>query len=277
MPADGDSNSDSSVFRISVKVPPFWPDKPTLWFAQLEGQFALANVTVDATKFYHVISVLEPKYAAEVEDIITRPPATDKYEKLKTELISRLSISRAERLKQLTLKEELGDRKPSQFLRHIRSLAGPDFPDEFLRTLWMSRLPSLLQSIIAMQDNLALDAVALMADKVYEAMPGMSSPHVAVASSSHQVAAASSSQVPSSAMDDLHRKIDALTRRLDAMSTSRGRKAKPRSRSRGKRNQSRSRSRAGKSSVNNNRYCWYHFKFADKADKCIPPCSYPKN
>ncbi|XP_063530698.1 uncharacterized protein LOC134741736 [Cydia strobilella] len=37
---------------------------------------------------------LEPQYAAEVEDIITSPPEEDKYGKLKTELIKRLSASR---------------------------------------------------------------------------------------------------------------------------------------------------------------------------------------
>ncbi|XP_026330015.1 uncharacterized protein LOC113237625 [Hyposmocoma kahamanoa] len=178
------SEGEPSICRVGVKIPPFWPDKPTLWFAQLEGQFALANVTTDATKFYHVISVLEPKYAADVEDIITKPLSTEKYEKLKSELISRLSSTRAERWKQLIFKEELGDRNPSQFLRHIRSLAGPECPDEFLRNLWTTRLPSLLQSIIAMQDNLSLDAVAQMADKVHEVTPNIPTSHVAATSTS---------------------------------------------------------------------------------------------
>lgn len=263
------SESDASISRIGVKIPPFWPDKPSLWFTQLEGQFSLANITVDDTKFYHVISVLEPRYAAEVEDISIKPPSADKYEKLKTELILRLSSSKAERLKQLTLKEELGDRKPSQFLRHIRSLAGPDYPDEFLRTLWMSRLPGLLQSILTMQDNLPLDAVAQMADKVHEVTPNVPMSHVA---------AASSTQQPLDAIAELHRKIDELTKRLDAMSTFQGRKDSPRSRSRAhRRNQSRSRSRTSKPGEDGQQYCWYHFKFADKADKCVSPCAYPKN
>jgi hypothetical protein len=44
-----------------------------VWFAQLEGQFALSSITQDATKFYYIISHLENKYAAEVEDVITNP------------------------------------------------------------------------------------------------------------------------------------------------------------------------------------------------------------
>ena len=40
---------------ISIRVP-FWPEKPAVWFTQLEGQFALSNITQDATKFYYIIS-----------------------------------------------------------------------------------------------------------------------------------------------------------------------------------------------------------------------------
>ena len=40
----------------------------------MKGQFALSNITEDWTKFYYVISQLENKYAAEVEDVISNPP-----------------------------------------------------------------------------------------------------------------------------------------------------------------------------------------------------------
>jgi hypothetical protein len=66
-------DSSSVVNRVGIRLPPFWPEKPAVWFAQLEGQFALSNITQDATKFYYVISLLDNKYAAEVEDVITNP------------------------------------------------------------------------------------------------------------------------------------------------------------------------------------------------------------
>jgi hypothetical protein len=48
-----------------------------VWFEQLEGPFALSNITQDATKFHYVISKLDDKYVAEVEDVITNlPPPT---------------------------------------------------------------------------------------------------------------------------------------------------------------------------------------------------------
>lgn len=43
-----------------------------------------------------------------------------------------------------------------QFFRHLKSLA-PDVPDEFLRSVWSSRLPSDIEALLAGQaeDNLA--------------------------------------------------------------------------------------------------------------------------
>jgi hypothetical protein len=99
----------------------------------------LAGVNREKTKFFHVISQLDHRYATKVEDIITSPPERDPYTTLRTELVQRLSPSREQRIRQLPTLEEMGDRKPSQFLRHLRGPA-PDMPEDFLRTIWSSRL-----------------------------------------------------------------------------------------------------------------------------------------
>ncbi|KAL0830888.1 hypothetical protein ABMA28_002990 [Loxostege sticticalis] len=114
----------------------------------IESQFVLSGITKDETKFYYLVAQLDHQYAKEVKDIITSPSATDKYAKLKTELIKRLSASQEKRIKQLLVHEELGDRKPSQFLRHLSSLAGSSVSSDFLLTLWSSRLPQNIQTVI---------------------------------------------------------------------------------------------------------------------------------
>jgi hypothetical protein len=126
----------------------------------------LSSITQDATKFYYVISHLENKYAAEVEDVITNPPPTGHYEKIKAELIRHLSLSEEQRICQLLMHEEMGDRRPTQFLRHLRILAGPSVLSDFLCTLWTNRLLPNIQDIIATQGQAALDDVAQLADKI---------------------------------------------------------------------------------------------------------------
>src|SRR5580765_8436785 len=121
------SSKDSTILiddeeqhsRMGVRIPPFWPEDPELWFAQAEGQFAICNIEDDNVKYAHVLSRIEPKQAREIKDVITHPPKEKKYETLKKALIQRLTDSREQQIRQLLEHEELGDRKPSQFLRHL--------------------------------------------------------------------------------------------------------------------------------------------------------------
>jgi hypothetical protein len=107
-----DSFQPAEVSRVTVWLPPFWAEWPAVWFAQAEVQFFLAGISTEKTKFYHVISQLDLRYAAKLEDVITSPPVRDPYTTLRTELMRRLSPSRQQRIRQfLTL--EMGDRKPS--------------------------------------------------------------------------------------------------------------------------------------------------------------------
>jgi hypothetical protein len=125
-----------------------------MWFAQAKAQFTLAGISSERIKFCHVISQLDHRYAMEVEDIITSPPERDPYTTLRTELVRRLSPSREQRIRHLLTLEEMGDLKPSQFLRHLRSLAS-DVPDDFLRSIWSSRQPPNVQAILAGQHQAA--------------------------------------------------------------------------------------------------------------------------
>lgn len=249
----------TDIYRVSVKVPTFWAEKPAIWFAQIESQFAISNITVDATKFNYVVAQLDSQIASEVEDIIVTPPPTEKYAKLKAELIKRLSVSRQKKVKQLLSQEELGDRRPSQFLRHLQHLAGHNIPDEFLLSIWTSRLPSSVQSIIASQTTESLEVLADLADRVYDVVPA------------HQVAATAA---PDSPLNTLIRQVSELTREMKILKNQMNdRRSRSKSRSTSK---SRARSSSQRSNSSYNKYpqCWYHSKFGERANRCIKPCDY---
>lgn len=254
--------------RVGIRVPPFWPEKPSVWFAQLEAQFALANITTDQTKFYTVTGNLEPHIAEHVDDIIQNPPAINKYEKLKAELIKRLSVSQAKKVQALLSHEQLGDRKPSAFLRHLKDLAGQNIPDEFIRNVWTNRLPGNIQPLIISQSSMTLEDLADLADRVAEIVP--MNPVIQVASTS---AAGSELDVMRSELAEVTRKLDRLAVQIERNSRKPDRstntwKPRPRSRSR-----SMSRARPYRTE-GGRRLCWYHCTFKEKAQRCSPPCDF---
>ncbi|GFX69438.1 uncharacterized protein TNCV_380071 [Trichonephila clavipes] len=112
------------------------------------------------------------------------------YEKLKNQLINCLSLSEEQRVRKLLGHEELGDCKPSQFLRHLRSLAGAiEIKPTLLCSLLLQCLPLHVQAILQGQSTLKPDQ---MADRIMEvplltSMPSVSSIDPTVTSASPRV------------------------------------------------------------------------------------------
>lgn len=84
---------EPGISRVGVKAPPFWPEEPELWFAQMERQFALSGIVRDDTKYAHALAYIDTRHAKEVKDVITQPSEHDKYETLKKAVIQRLTSS----------------------------------------------------------------------------------------------------------------------------------------------------------------------------------------
>jgi hypothetical protein len=84
--------------------------------------------------------------------------------------VRRLSTAREQHVWQLLYHEEMADRKPSQFLRHLKGLA-PEVPADFLRTIWASRLPPHVQAILVGQTESSLNSASQLADRICEVTP----------------------------------------------------------------------------------------------------------
>uniref|UniRef100_A0A5S6QJ04 DUF7041 domain-containing protein n=1 Tax=Trichuris muris TaxID=70415 RepID=A0A5S6QJ04_TRIMR len=166
---------DVPVAALAVKLPPFWPADPQLWFAQAEAQFSLRSITSQQTKFNYVTSSLSWEYAAEVRDLILSPPTVQPYDTLKEQLIKRTASSELRRLQQLLAAEDLGDRKPSQLLRHMQQLLGNktwSVDDALFRELLLQRLPSSVRMILASSiETMSVQTLAEIADRILEVTP----------------------------------------------------------------------------------------------------------
>lgn len=246
---------EAKVNRISIRTPPFCKEKPALWFASLDSQFILNSITSELTKFHYAVSQLDITCTQEVEDVILNPPPAKPYTHLKATIIARFSESYEEKVRRLLEKEQIGDRRPSSFLRHLRSLAGASFPEKLLQTMWSNRLPRQVQIVLAAQRQQDLSDLAELADQLME-----------ISANTPEVSAVSP-QLPTSSdqLSALQQQVEQLTRTVAALATSRDRSL-DRSQS-GQRRRSRSRPR-------NTQLCFYHDRFGKKALKCTHPCTW---
>ena len=103
------------VAPVSLKLPEFWPQSTDLWFARADAQFRLKGITVEQTKFDHVIAMLDNKTANQCLSILVSPPETP-YTALKQKLTKTFSLTKSEKASRIIKMDGLGDRTPTQCL-----------------------------------------------------------------------------------------------------------------------------------------------------------------
>ena len=255
-----DDDHPPRVAAVAVKLPPFWPSDPNIWFAQVEAQFATRGITNQRTMFEYVVASLSPDIATEIRDLILSPPAENQYTNLKEKLIQRTAASQQQRIQQLLNAEELGDKKPTQFLRRLQQLAGDTVRNEgvIIRELFLQRLPANVRMVLAStRDNTPIEELAQLADKVMEvAIPTVSK--VAVKPSPPD-------------FEMLQGEIAGLRQEIKRLQQAAHNQV-PRRRSPSPHRYSSSPGTDHASTL-----CWYHQKFGTLAKKCRSPCSYSGN
>ena len=249
-PATTSATTPAVAAAVHLKLPPYWPADPEVWFAQVEAQFTTRGITVQRTKFDHIVASLSPEIATEVRDLILRPPTENPYDNLKAQLIKRTTASEQRRLQQLFNAEELGDRKPTQLLRRMQQLLGDkaaSTDSSFLRELFLQRMPGNIRMVLASTaDTVSLEELAALADKVMD-----------VAAPS--IAAVGTSQITSD-VELLRAEVTRLKDVVSSLTKSRQPRRSP-----------------SPHPPTDATLCWYHRRFGKDARKCRPPCSWSGN
>lgn len=263
-------NPTSSILVNPVpRIPDFNPTDPELWFTIVEASFHRLNVTDNQRKYLDVLAVLPSRYISEVRDIVTKPLDNNSYNKLKEQLIKRLGASQEEKTRQLLENEAMGDERPSQFLRRLQSLAGSAVPEAMVRSLWVRRLPTNLQPILATQLQQPLTDTAELADHIFAVLPHQST----IATLSSALPATSSRENHLEMMlQQLSLKVSDLTSEISSIRQEQ--RFSDNQRRNNGRFRSRSRSRPRDNDPRSTGICWYHQRFKDTAQKCNKPCDW---
>ncbi|XP_053967944.1 uncharacterized protein LOC128869417 [Anastrepha ludens] len=232
----------------------------------METSFRRANISRHDTKYDHVVGALDAQILELVSDFLRNPPETDKYECLKNRIIAEFADSESKKIRKLLNDVELGDRKPSQILRHMRDLAGSSVSETILKSWWFKRLPVTLRAWLIIGDE-DLEICAKRADTIMDFVGSTSSQVMAVkagASTPHK------NEQFEEILNNINSTLTQAVANLATQLTTPGDHSRSRSRSGNNQN---ARSSSGDNG-NAKPFCRYHYKFGGAALKCVLPCKF---
>jgi hypothetical protein len=223
---------------VAVKLPPFWVDNAEVWFLQAEAQFTIAGITSERTAFYHVLTALPQHVIVSVLDVVrSAATATAPFTDLKTRLLGGYTQTKWSCMFQLIHHPGLGDQRPSQLM------------DKMLALLSAGTKPDEVFMGLFM-DRLPVDMRAQLSLQDYE-----SPRHLAAADLIWDARGPMAAVPPA---------VNALMRET-------------RNRSRSPSGKGGRSGRRPRNSTPGPGLCFYHRRFADKAHRCEPPCTWAGN
>ncbi|XP_046802960.1 uncharacterized protein LOC124418963 [Lucilia cuprina] len=161
-------NVETEVCATSVKLPSFWNEHPEAWFIHVETMFRNKRIQNDNSKYEHIIISLPQEVIMSVIDIVQNPPLENRYLTLKSKLLERHSLSEQRKLDKLLSDSVIGDRKPLEFYRYLLQLAGRNINSEFLKNVWLRKLPKALNIVLVGSNVVNTEDLLKIGDNIWE-------------------------------------------------------------------------------------------------------------
>lgn len=221
------------------------------WIKQVEIRLNLMKLQTEDQKYDFIAAGLPTKIINRVYDLIRTKPDKDPYTTLKNKIIKEFEPSEDQQIQQLLEGMKIGDKKPSAFLREMRSLGKDRVQDSVLRQMLINQLPPITAGVLNLSKTLTLDQLADAADEGWSR------------EKRGEVNEVSKTIEPPPANEDMVSYMIEALERL-GFSNNRGRS---RNRTPNPRNRSQSQRR-----TNNDGLCWAHRKFGEEARTCRHWC-----
>jgi hypothetical protein len=269
-PANISLPDDGFIPPRDIKLPPFWQSRPAAWFVFVESRFRLRNIVDETAKFDHVLSALPKDMVSQILDLVEAAPEATPYTFLRARFLEMHSLSDYEKWDMLQKTEQMGGRKPSKLLADMMEFCPTGLEQSLpFYYLFTQRLPQALRTQLGEVEPGDPRALAARADKLW----------VVHAPTASAVAAVSSSEVA-----EVGGGACAAIR--GGGKGFRGRGGQQRGRGGAKSTTAPAASSDAPAAAApkdptpsalarfTSGLCFFHWNFADRATKCLPPCSW---
>lgn len=251
-----------------IQPPTYSEQNIEAYFTSLSYWFQASGITSDDRKYYTALAQVPPNRIHELKTVIDETPANGKYEYIKEKITQHFSDSQQRRLQRIISEMTLGDSKPSHLLNEMLRVAGTALSEETIISLWTSRLPHEIRSVVAVSEERAAKRGEL-ADRAMESVQlaqgvRFVEPELAAKPVSERTPDENELiRVFKAALREEYRRDD-LRRSRRSRSHSRMRHGQPRALSRNRNDSSQERSQ----------FCYFHRRFGQQARNCRQPCAF---
>jgi hypothetical protein len=255
---------------------------PAFIESNVKGWLTIAEMTMAAvdnqTRYAVVLRHLPSHISNELTDVVLRhsenqaPDWAVQYKEFKDLLIARNSDSDRVALNKLLSSAQRDNRKPTVFLRYLKSLiAGRAMDcDTVIRNSFFNNMPPTIRTVLMMTPDADLDVLAKIADGMLEANPQQSA-NLSAVIGGEQFGAAAAAAPPSAIETQLATLVSVVTALTDKVKSMEQQQNTRRTRSASKGSKG-NRSGSRPAGEENPDLCWYHNRFQSQASKCQTPC-----
>ncbi|XP_075726354.1 uncharacterized protein LOC142768282 [Rhipicephalus microplus] len=157
-------------------IPQLCLSNSSLWFIQVENKVRIHRITSEVRKRELLVEALPPQAISEICDILVGPLWDTPYTTVKQALLHRLVPPKHWCIQQLMCDEELGDRRPTQFLRNLQHLLGTQpygSETSILCELFPQHLPPTMRMALVTAQDKPLSELAEMVDDMMDVAPSV--------------------------------------------------------------------------------------------------------
>jgi len=308
-PRTSEESNTNSILHPKLTIPNYFNDEngtPQKWLDFVKLTLTLSGIKSSRTLCSHTLSALPSNVLNEISDQISSlEKDTDPFEKLYNILLNKNKINRRQMLEACLNNTQLGNNKPSDFLRQLKQnleYLQPNITNsgsnELLKEFFMRAMPPEIRRILAASNSDTVETLAEIADKINEEiLPSICSTkkHNFQNNSGEEKTKNDNTEILiktlMTKLDDLFTENRKIREEINEIRNSRSRELNYNNH-RNYHNRSHSRSFSHNRSNSRNKYpqhtqknfgnkdtnlCYFHNKFGDKAYKCTKPCTYHKN
>ena len=166
--------SSENEMPAQVKLPEFWPMQAALWFARADAEFVSKAVTVEQTKYAHVVAALPVEVAARVSDEILSPDGTHPYQRLRQRLLDTYTLDEFQRFCGLVDMPARPSDRPSALLDAMFAFlpegVSREDPGWMFKNLFLRRLPAELCTLLMPHKSETVRQLATRGDELWSGM-----------------------------------------------------------------------------------------------------------